>query len=140
MRAGQALTLATTVALASCHRTGLPPRPDGAAVVVTAEQTDDGVPTVAEVEPNDTVAAAQRLALTETTGAAVAGDLRPRGAKRDADLYRPADARPRRGRPPTREAWTPGRCRRGWCCGWTCAPAPGWPSRWTRWTRPGTCC
>ncbi|MFL5304964.1 MAG: hypothetical protein ACJ8F1_07105, partial [Polyangia bacterium] len=87
MRAGQALTLATTVALASCHRTGLPPRPDGAAVVVTADQTDDGVPTVGEVEPNDTVAAAQRLALTETTGTAVAGDLRPRAAKRDTDLF-----------------------------------------------------
>ena len=113
MRAAQALTLAATVALAGCHRGGLPPRPDGAAVVVTAEQTDDGVPTVAEVEPNDTVAAAQRLALTETTAAAVAGDLRPRGAKRDADLYLAADARPRRAVPPTREARTPGRCRHG---------------------------
>ncbi|MES1209945.1 MAG: hypothetical protein ABUS79_28750 [Pseudomonadota bacterium] len=88
MRAGQALTLAATVALAGCHRGGgLPPRPDGAAVVVTAEQTDDGLPTAAEVEPNDTAAAAQGLALTETAGAAVAGDLRPRGAKRDTDLY-----------------------------------------------------
>ena len=88
MRAGQALTLVATVALASCHRGGLPPRPDGAAVVVTAEQTDDGAPTTAEVEPNDTAATAQRLALTETTAAAVAGDLGPRGGKRDSDLYR----------------------------------------------------
>ncbi|HVY40746.1 MAG TPA: hypothetical protein VHM31_22560 [Polyangia bacterium] len=92
MRAGQALTLVATVALpvvvASCHRGGLPPRPDGAAVVVTAEQTDDGAPTTAEAEPNDTAAAAQRLALTETTAAAVAGDLAARGAKRDTDLFR----------------------------------------------------
>ena len=83
----QALTLAATMALAGCHRAGLPPRPDGAAVVVTAEQTDDGMPTLGEVEPNDTLAAAQKLALTETTGTAVGGDLRPRGAKRDADVY-----------------------------------------------------
>jgi hypothetical protein len=88
MRAAQALRLAAAVLLAGCRRGGLPPRPDGAAVVVTAEQADDGLAAVAEVEPNDTLAAAQRLALTETAPAAVTGDLRPRGTRRDADLYR----------------------------------------------------
>lgn len=89
MRGGQALTLMATLALGGCHRGGgLPPRPDGAAVVVTAEQTDDGAPTAAEVEPNDTAPTAQRLPLTETAAAAVAGDLRPRGTKRDTDFYR----------------------------------------------------
>ncbi len=88
MRAAHALRLAATVALAGCHRGALPPRPDGAAVVVAAEQTDDGLPAVAEVEPNDTVARAQRLAVTETTPAAITGDLKPQGARRDADVYR----------------------------------------------------
>jgi len=85
-RAGLGLALA--LGLGACHRSGLPPRPDGAAVVVTTETTDDGVATGAEAEPNDTPATAQRLAVTESTPAAVAGQLGARGGKRDVDLFR----------------------------------------------------
>jgi len=80
--------LGLAVGLTGCHRGGLPPRPDGAAVVVTTETSDDGVATGAEVEPNDTLAAAQRLAVTESTPAAVAGTLAMHGPKRDVDLFR----------------------------------------------------
>ncbi len=83
------MALALAVGVAACHRGGgLPPRPDGPAVVVTAESTDDGVPTAPEIEPNDVPAAAQRLAVTESAPAAVAGDLRAHGPRRDSDLYR----------------------------------------------------
>jgi hypothetical protein len=80
--------LALAVGLAGCRRNAMPPRPDGAAVVVTTEAPDDGVATSPEVEPNDTLATAQRLNVTETTAAAVGGDLQARGAKRDLDLFR----------------------------------------------------
>lgn len=82
------LVLALACGLGACHRGGLPPRPDGAAVVVTTEAPDDGVATGAEAEPNDSLTAAQRLAVTESTPVAVAGDLAARGAKRDVDLFR----------------------------------------------------
>jgi hypothetical protein len=73
-----------------CHRGGLPPRPDGAAVVIAPETTDDGLSTTQEVEPNDTLATAQRLPVTPSAPLAVAGDLTPRApaTKRDADFYR----------------------------------------------------
>jgi hypothetical protein len=84
----RALVLGVAVGLAACHRNGLPPRPAGAAVVGTTETADDGVATAAEVEPNDTVATAQRLVVTESTPAAVTADLKAAGAKRDVDLFR----------------------------------------------------
>ncbi|HXT95434.1 MAG TPA: hypothetical protein VN853_03990 [Polyangia bacterium] len=73
-----------------CHRSAMPPRPDGAAVVITPEATDDGVPTAPETEPNDTPATAQHLLVTPAAPVAVAGTLAPHGGKRDADLYQVA--------------------------------------------------
>jgi len=71
----------------------MPPRPDGAAVVITPETQDDGIATIPEVEPNNTLTAAQPLVVTATMPAAVAGAIAagaPAGqtAKRDVDLYR----------------------------------------------------
>jgi hypothetical protein len=68
----------------------MPPRPDGAAVVLSPEVLDDGLQAVPEVEPNDTLAAAQRLAPSVAAPAAVAGSLNKSvaGAKRDVDLFR----------------------------------------------------
>jgi hypothetical protein len=88
MRAVVVLTLA--LSLAGCKRGGLPPRPDGAAVVVATGNPDDAVPTAAEKEPNDTPVQAQRLPLPETAPIAVSGDfiVRTPGAKRDIDFYR----------------------------------------------------
>lgn len=81
--------VALVLSLAACRRGGLPPRPDGAAVVVAVENPDDSIPTSAEAEPNDTAAQAQRLALTEGGPTAVNGDLAVHGgAKRDTDFYR----------------------------------------------------
>ncbi len=90
MRAGWRWLLALAGLLAGCHRTAMPPRPDGAAVVITAETQDDGIATVPEVEPNNTLPTAQLLAVTATTPAAVAGAIgaQPPAGKRDVDLYR----------------------------------------------------
>jgi len=89
VRAGWRRLLALAALLAGCHRGAMPPRPDGAAVVITAETQDDGIATVAEVEPNNTQATAQLLAVTAVTPAAVAGSLGPpTSGKRDVDLFR----------------------------------------------------
>jgi hypothetical protein len=75
--------------LSACHRSSLPPRPDGAAVVLSPEVLDDGLEAVPETEPNDTVATAQRLMLSMGTPAAVIGSLaKAAGGKRDVDLFR----------------------------------------------------
>ena len=68
----------------------MPPRADGAAVVLSPEVLDDGLQAVPEVEPNDTLAAAQRLALSPTTPVAVGASLvkSAAGAKRDVDWFR----------------------------------------------------
>ena len=91
MRAGWRSLLALAGLLAGCHRSAMPPRPDGAAVVITPDSQDDGIATVPEVEPNNNLPTAQLLAVTATTPAAVAGALgaqpSPAG-KRDVDLYR----------------------------------------------------
>lgn len=71
---------------AGCHRSAMPPRPDGAAVVVAPETVDDGIATTPELEPNDTVAKAQSLLISPTAPVAIAGSL-PAG-KRDVDVYR----------------------------------------------------
>jgi len=98
--------VALACGLAGCHRAALPPRPDGAAVVIATETADDGVATTAEVEPNDTAATAQSLAVTGAAPVAIAGALvaRAPGGKHDVDVYRidlpvpdagaPPDARP----------------------------------------------
>jgi hypothetical protein len=97
MGGARGVHLALVVALAlpsgcsSCRRGTMPPRPDGAAVVVTTDAPAVGgdVPLVAEAEPNDTLATAQRLAVTATIGAGVAATLHEgQGKTRDTDLYR----------------------------------------------------
>ena len=90
MRAGWRWLLALSGLLAGCHRTAMPPRPDGAAVVITPDGQDDGIATVPEIEPNNALPTAQLLAVTATTPAAVAGaiGLQPPAGKRDVDLYR----------------------------------------------------
>ncbi len=82
--------VAIAFGLGGCHRGGLPPRPDGAAVVIAPETTDDGLSTTQEIEPNDTVATAQRLPVTPAAPLAVTGDLTARApsTKRDVDLFR----------------------------------------------------
>jgi hypothetical protein len=81
--------LALAALLGGCHRSAMPPRPDGAAVVVVPDSQDDGIATVPEVEPNNTPATAQLLPVTVATPAAVSGSLAPpTGGKRDSDLFR----------------------------------------------------
>ena len=67
----------------------MPPRPDGAAVVVSPEVVDDGLQAVPETEPNDTLTTAQRLVIAMGTPAALTGSLaKAAGTKRDVDLFR----------------------------------------------------
>ena len=90
MRAGWRWLLALAGLLSGCHRGAMPPRPDGAAVVITADTQYDGIATVSEVEPNNSLATAQLLAATATAPAAVAGTIAapPTTGKRDVDLFR----------------------------------------------------
>jgi hypothetical protein len=90
-----AVALASTLALglgaAACKRNALPPRPDGAAVVVTADASavEGDVAFTAEAEPNDTLAAAQKLGLGATPAVGIMGQLHEvQGKARDTDLYR----------------------------------------------------
>ena len=71
MRVGaKSLVLLLLLSLPACPRSRLP-KPDGAAVVVAPEAKPEGeVAAVAEIEPNDTVAKAQRLLVTPTAPAA----------------------------------------------------------------------
>jgi hypothetical protein len=92
---GARLTFAGVAALvlggAACHRSSLPPRPDGAAVVVTADApaAPGDVPLGAETEPNDTLATAQRLNLGPGSVVGVSASLHEgQGKTRDTDLYR----------------------------------------------------
>src|SRR6185295_12540488 len=75
-----------------CKRSShLPPRPDGAAVVVAPESSGEpGLTVLEEVEPNDLIANAQGLAPTPAAPIAVAGHLlSPPGVKaKDVDLFR----------------------------------------------------
>jgi hypothetical protein len=89
VRAAVRWGLAIAALAAGCHRSAMPPRPDGAAVVVVSETLDDGIATTPEIEPNDTLAKAQPLAVTATTPVAIAGALSPAaGGKHDVDVYR----------------------------------------------------
>ncbi len=85
------LLLSATWALSGCRRSRLPPRPDGAAVVLAPETTTEpGLTLSDEVEPNDLLANAQALAPTSTSAVGIAGHLvSPPGAKaKDVDLFR----------------------------------------------------
>jgi len=90
VRAGWRWLLALAGLVAGCHRGAMPPRPDGASVVITAETQDDGIATVSEIEPNNTLGVAQSLTVTPTVPAAVAGAIAAPAptSKRDVDLYR----------------------------------------------------
>jgi hypothetical protein len=93
---GAGLALAGAVAatfglVGGCKRNALPPRPDGAAVVVTADAPamPGDVPLGAEAEPNDTLATAQRLNLGAVPAVGVSASLHEgQGKARDTDLYR----------------------------------------------------
>jgi len=90
---GLALSLGGGVLSASgCHHGRLPPKPDGAAVVVAAEEpaAEVGFTMADEIEPNDLLATAQPLAPTAEAGAGVVGHLVPApGSKaKDVDLFR----------------------------------------------------
>ncbi len=79
----------TGVDCSSCRRNALPPRPDGAAVV-TAEPPETGDIVLAiEVEPNDSLATAQRLPFDAKLVAGAKASLDATATKaRDADLFR----------------------------------------------------
>jgi len=81
--------LLVLLSLPACPRSKLP-RPDGAAVVVAPEPKAEGeVAAVAEIEPNDTIAKAQRLLVTPAAPAAVTGGVAwPAKGKPDVDVYR----------------------------------------------------
>jgi len=80
----------------ACKRSRLPPRTDGAAVVVAPEPAvDSDIAAAPETEPNDTPPKAQRLLVVPGTAVAVAGAVAwPPGGRPDVDVYRvelPAD-------------------------------------------------
>jgi hypothetical protein len=92
-------------AAAGCHRSSrLLPRADGAAVVLAPAETanpEPGVAYAAELEPNGTLATAQRLDLVEAAALGISGKLDPAADPKgkDVDIYRlvvpaPAGAAP----------------------------------------------
>jgi hypothetical protein len=88
-RRGTAAALALLAMVAACRRSKLPPRPDGAAVVVAPEATGEvQVARVPEVEPNDLPAKAHRLLVTIGSPAGVEGTLATDGKKPDVDVFR----------------------------------------------------
>jgi hypothetical protein len=92
VRAASAAVIAalTLSSFPSCKRSRLPPRADGAAVVVAPEPAaDSDVAAVPETEPNDTPPKAQRLLVVPGTVVAVAGTVAwPVGGRPDVDVYR----------------------------------------------------
>jgi hypothetical protein len=95
------LVLVLVLAPLGCHRNALPPRPDGAAVVVAAPVLDGEVALAPEAEPNDTLATAQRLDLATAAARGVSAKLHEgQGKARDTDLYRIDIAAPDGGAPP----------------------------------------
>jgi len=77
-----------------CPRHGgrLPPKPDGASVVVASGEAtgEAGFQMAEEIEPNDSIAHAQALAPTSEMGAGIMGRLAapPGGKAKDVDLFR----------------------------------------------------
>jgi hypothetical protein len=89
------VALLLTVPATGCRRgSHLPPRADGAAVVVTTPEAgniEPGLTSVAEAEPNGTLPAAQKLDFAVATGFSVAGQIGGGGSQgktKDVDLYR----------------------------------------------------
>jgi hypothetical protein len=84
--------VSVSVSCQSCHRARLPPRPDGAAVVVTdtTPAAEADVPFANETEPNDSRATAQRIDLAPATPVrGISASLHEgQGKARDADFYR----------------------------------------------------
>jgi hypothetical protein len=78
-----------------CRRAKLPPRADGAAVVVVSPTGEAEIPAVSEVEPNDQPAKAHSLVVA-TQPVAVTASLGSTGGRPDVDLFRldvvPGDA------------------------------------------------
>ena len=91
-----ALAVAVALGAAGCPRSKrLPPRADGAAVVLVAPDSgaEPGVPIVAEIEPNQAPASAQKIELASPGALAIQGSIRAdpeKGKKqsRDYDYYR----------------------------------------------------
>jgi hypothetical protein len=77
--------------VAGCHRPRLLPRADGAAVVVVSPDSggnvEPGVTYAAEVEPNGTVATAQKLDLGASPVLGVSAHLDGVGKAKDVDVY-----------------------------------------------------
>ncbi len=94
--AGLALAAAAMVTTAAgCHRNKLLPRADGAAVVVVTTPDagiEPGLPANAEVEPNGTLATAQKIDLGLAHALVVNGSISagadPGAKGKDVDLYR----------------------------------------------------
>ena len=116
--AGPAIEGAVVVAIAmtvtvsgGCHRNKLLPRADGAAVVVVTTPDagiDPGLPATAEVEPNGTLANAQKIDLGLAHALVVSGSITSDKGK-DVDLYRliiPEEAPPPAANPPAGDAAT----------------------------------
>jgi len=74
--------------LLGCHHAALPPKPDGAAVVV-ADDVPSDVPSVEEKEPNDSLATATALTFGDAAGLTVRAELEVSASKgHGVDLYR----------------------------------------------------
>ena len=98
--AGPAIASAVAAVVAvtasgGCHRNKMLPRADGAAVVVVTTPdagNETGLPTTAEVEPNGTLANAQRIDLGLAHALVVSGSITagadPSAKGKDVDLYR----------------------------------------------------
>jgi hypothetical protein len=94
--AGAALAVVALAELAGgCHRNKLLPRADGAAVVVVSTPDagiDPGLPATNEVEPNGTLANAQKIDLGLSHALVVNGSITagadPGAKGKDVDLYR----------------------------------------------------
>jgi hypothetical protein len=84
------LVLVVLVAASACRRAALPPRPDGAAVVLAEPAAGEGeVPSAPEVEPNDTIGKAHRLLVAVGAPAAVNGTVgATEGRRTDVDVFR----------------------------------------------------
>jgi hypothetical protein len=103
------LSFAAVAVGPACRRPAMPPRPDGAAVVVApgTPSSEADVPFAAEVEPNDTLATAQRLELASATApvrGVNASVHEGQGKSRDTDLFRVDVAAADAGMPPTAPA------------------------------------
>jgi hypothetical protein len=94
MAAARQVLIAALCLAPACHKQKLPPRPDGAAVVVVTGGEAE-IPTVPEVEPNDQPAKAQALLVAAGAVVAVTGTLgAASGSRGDTDIFRVDVPRP----------------------------------------------